>query len=55
MLAGSGRSEGKQTLKEATGVDAAPPKISELNPSETVALPGVHECKGVSVSVCESK
>lgn len=31
MLAGSGRSEGKQTLKEATGVDAAPPKISELS------------------------
>lgn len=51
MLAGSAWSEWKQKLKEATRVDAAPPKICELNPSETVALPCVHECKGESVSV----
>lgn len=49
MLEGSTWSEWK--LQEATRVDAAPPKICELNPSETVALPCLHVCNGVSVSV----
>ncbi|KAF7663593.1 hypothetical protein LDENG_00205960, partial [Lucifuga dentata] len=39
MLAESG----KQKVKEATRADAAPPQTSELNPSETLALPCVHD------------